>query len=348
MKQLVHGGDIYTDRKVSRLVDFSANINPLGLPEAVKKAIIDNIDNYSNYPDPLCRELRNEIAKTEYVGTDNVFCGNGAADIIFKITLALKPQKAFLISPTFAEYEEAIKIAGGSIKYYELKEENNFYIQDDIIDYITPDLDIMFLCNPNNPTGIPVEKEKVMTILKACKKNNVTLVVDECFIEFLDDEKKYSVKPAIKEYDNLIILKAFTKIYAMAGLRLGYMITSNLKIIDKISRVGQPWSVSTVAAKCGVAALKETHYVEETKKYIKKNREYLIEELQKLNFKVFDSRANFIFFKSEDLELKDKLEKEGVLIRSCSNYRNLDNRFFRIAVKSTEDNQYLINVIKRI
>ena len=348
MKDLVHGGDIYTERNVSRIVDFSANINPLGLPSSVKQAIIDNIDKYSNYPDPLCRELRKAIAKNEYVDFNNVFCGNGAADIIFKISLALKPQKALLFSPTFAEYEESLKVAGCSIKYYELLEKNKFHIQDDVCDYITSDLDIMFLCNPNNPTGVPLENAKVLKILEKCKENNVVLVVDECFVDFLEDEDKYSVSRFIEKYDNLIILKAFTKIYAMAGLRLGYMITSNIDIIDKISRIGQPWSVSTVAAKCGIAALNEVCYITKSKRYIKKNREYLMSELRKLNFKVFDSKANYIFFKSKNRNLKAELEDYGILIRSCSNYRNLDDRYFRIAVKSTEDNKYFISTLKKL
>lgn len=350
MDNLIHGGDIYSKRKnnTELILDFSANINPLGLPDSVKSAIIDNIDNYSNYPDPLCRELRQALASYENTKDSNIICGNGAADIIFKIALGLKPKKALIIAPTFAEYEQAINLVGGEINYYDLSEEKNFCIEKDILNYITLDLDIMFICNPNNPTGIPLRKSEMIDILDKCKENNVIIVVDECFIDFLIDEEEYSISSLAQNYDNLIILKAFTKIYAMAGIRLGYMICSNLDINNKINNVGQPWSVSTVAIECGVAALSEVDYVNKTKEYIENNRNYLIKELNKLGYKVFESKANFIFFKTEETNLKDKLEKYGILIRSCSNYRNLSEKYFRIAVKSESNNKYLNKCLNEI
>lgn len=350
MDNLVHGGDIYTKIKTNTelIIDFSANINPFGMPDSVKSAIIDNIENYSNYPDPLCRELRGALAIHENINSSNIICGNGAADIIFKITLALKPKRALLIGPTFAEYEEAINLVDCEINYYSLKEETNFSIEGDILDYINSDLDIMFICNPNNPTGIAMKKVDIFNVLEKCKKNNVILVVDECFIDFLIDEEEYSLSSYISQYNNLIILKAFTKIYAMAGIRLGYMMSSNMDIVNKINNIGQPWSVSTVASKCVVAALKEVDYVKKTKEYIKENREYLIRELNSLSYKVFESETNFILFKTKDIDIKDKLEEFGILIRSCSNYRNLNEEYFRIAVKSEKDNKYLINCLKEI
>ncbi|WP_143315715.1 histidinol-phosphate transaminase [Clostridium sp. HBUAS56017] len=348
MKKLVHGGDVYSERNIKIIVDFSANINPFGLPNSVKEAIVNNLDNYMNYPDPLCRELRQAIAKHESTLADNIICGNGAADIIFKVVLALKPKKTLLIAPTFSEYEESIRYIDGEIKYYDLKENKEFNIEKDILDYITADLNMMFICNPNNPTGIPVKSKEMIEIVKRCEEKDVILVVDECFIDFLKDEEEYSISKFIDKYKNLIILKAFTKIYAMAGIRLGYMICSNELILDKVNAIGQPWSVSTVASKCGVAALNEVEYVKKSKENIEVNREYLIDELKKLGFKVFDSKANFIFFKANDKELNVKLEEHGVLIRSCRNYKNLGDGFFRIAVKGEKDNIYLIDCLKKI
>ncbi|MDS0528205.1 aminotransferase class I/II-fold pyridoxal phosphate-dependent enzyme [Clostridium sp. SHJSY1] len=348
MKKLIHGGDIYSERNIDMIVDFSANINPFGLPTSVKEAIVNNIDNYMNYPDPLCRELRQAIAKCEFTQVGNIICGNGAADIIFKVVLALKPKKTLLIAPTFSEYEESIRYIDGEIKYYNLKEDKDFNIEQDILDYITPDLDMMFICNPNNPTGIPVKSKEMIKIVKRCKENHVILVVDECFIDFLKDEEQYSISKFIENYKNLIILKAFTKIYAMAGIRLGYMLCSNEGILDKINGIGQPWSVSTVASKCGVAALNEVEYVKKSKENIEGNREYLIGKLKELGFKVFNSKANFIFFKSKDRNLDSKLEGQGILIRSCKNYKNLSDEFFRIAVKSQKDNEYLISCLENI
>ena len=348
MNNLVHGGDIYSKKHIENLVDFSANINPFGMPESVKQAIIENVDLYTNYPDPLCRELREAIAINEGCRMDNVICGNGAADIIFKIAIAIKPKKALLLAPTFAEYEEAIKLVNGEIDYYRLTEENDFNIKKDILDKINDTVDIMFICNPNNPTGLAIRKEEMINIVEKCKKCNTILVVDECFIDFLVNEEEYSISKYIDKYDNLIILKAFTKIYAMAGIRLGYMLSSNNELNKNISNIGQPWSVSTIASKCGVAALKEREFVNETKKYIAKNREYLICELRKLGLKVIDGKANYLLFKAENKDLKLKLEEEGILIRSCNNYIGLDSTYYRIAVKSEIDNERLIKALKKL
>ena len=346
MKELIHGGDIYSFNK--NIIDFSANINPLGMPLSVKKAIIDNIENYKAYPDPLCRSLRKALAKKEKTSMENILCGNGAADIIFKIALGIKPKKALILSPTFSEYEEALKLVNCKINYYKLKEENNFFIKDNILNYLNEEIDIIFLCNPNNPTGILLEKEKVLKILKRCKEKNIIMVIDECFMDFIYDEENYSISSYINNFKNLIILKAFTKIYAMAGIRLGYMLSSNEEIINKISSIGQPWSVSSVAAFSGEAALKEEEFVNKTKLYIKENREFLKKELENLGFKVFNSKANYIFFKSNILNLKEYLKEKGVLIRSCNNYIALNKDYYRIAVKSKEDNKILIKCLKEL
>ena len=347
MRQIVHGGDIYSPKNNKEILDFSANINPLGMPSSVKDAISHNIEEYINYPDPQCRDLRLAIANNYNISEDMIVCGNGAADIIYKIVLGIVPKRALLLAPTFSEYEEALKLVDCKVNYYSLKEETGFAVEMDILDKID-NIDILFLCNPNNPTGAAIEYKKVLEIAKKCKEKGTILVVDECFSDFLIDEEGYSIVPYIKEYNNVIILKAFTKIYAMAGIRLGYMISSNKDINYNISNILQPWSVSTVASKCGIAAIKEKQFVIDSKKYIKENREYLMENLKALGYKVFDSKVNYILFKTMDKNIKEKLENKGILIRSCSNYINLDNNFYRIAVKSNEYNRKLIMELKEM
>ena len=177
---------------------------------------------------------------------------------------------------------------------------------------------------------------------------SVNVIIDECFSDFLEEEEKYSVVPCLQDYKNIFILKAFTKMYAMAGIRLGYGISFNKELIQKVSGIGQPWSVSTVAQKAGVQALKEIEFVNKTKFIIKENRQYLIKEIRTLGFKVYDSKVNYVLFKSSVKDLKLKLEKYGILIRSCSNYKNLDDSFYRIAVKSKEDCERFINSLKEI
>lgn len=351
MKQLTHGGDIYSKRDIpenKKLIDFSANVNPLGMPQAVKRAIIDNIDAFSNYPDPLCRDLIDEISIHENVPKEYIACGNGAADIIYRITATIKPKIALLPAPTFSEYEQSLKIVNSSIRYHHLLENEGFILDERILDKLSPDVDLMFLCNPNNPTGIPIKKEIVLKIAYHCKKNNTVLVVDECFIDFLEDTHEYSIARELSNLKNVIVLKAFTKIYAMAGIRLGYCLCSDNEIIDRIYNQGQPWNVSVIAQKCGVAALKETDYVKKTKKIIKQNREYLIKNLRLLGFEVFDAKANYILVKSENKLLQSELEKEGILIRSCANYVGLNGSYFRIAVKSEADNEFLLKNLKKV
>jgi threonine-phosphate decarboxylase len=351
VKQLIHGGDIYSKRDIqenNKLIDFSSNVNPLGMPPAVKRAIIDNIDSFSNYPDPLCRDLIEEISNYENIPTEYIVCGNGAADIIYRIAVALKPKMTLLTAPTFSEYEESVKTVNSDIRYHFLLENNGFSVDKGIFDKLELDVDIAFLCNPNNPTGVPIKKDIVLEIAAQCKVNKTVLVVDECFIEFLENSQDYSIVDKLGDFDNVIVLKAFTKTYAMAGIRLGYGICANKDTIDRINDVGQPWNVSIIAQKCGIAAIKEVEYVRQTKMLIKQNREYLMAEVSLLGLKVFEAKANYILFKSENKLLHLELEKYGILIRPCNNYVGLNDAYFRIAVKGKEDNEYLIKNMKKI
>ncbi len=348
MVKLVHGGDIYSKRNIgdnNRLIDFSANINPLGLPDSVKTAIISGIDDFCNYPDPLYRELKKEISVYENVPEDYIICGNGAADIIYRVAGAVKPENTLLTAPTFSEYEEAVKTTGSRVIYHYLQKDNGFKPDESIFDRITPAIDLMFLCNPNNPTGVLTDRETVLKLAERCKTVNVLLVVDECFMDFLEEPEDYSIINRLKDFDNVIVLKAFTKIFAMAGIRLGYGLCSNAGIIERLYNAGQPWSVSVVAQKCGAAALKEREYVSRTRELIAENRRYLTGGLKALGLEVFDSKANYIMFRTEHETILRELERYGILIRPCSNYVGLDGTYYRIAVKSREDNEYFIKCL---
>ncbi len=351
MSRQIHGGDIYSYEYITgntRLIDFSANINPLGLPEGVKKAVIENMAAFSNYPDSLCRELIKGIALHENVPESYILCGNGAADIIYRIAEAVRPGTTLVMAPSFSEYEAAVRTAGSNIKYFYLNNGNGFNVGKDILAEVIPGIDLMFLCNPNNPTGNLTDKKTVLALAQKCKENKTILVVDECFIDFLENTGEFSIVDCIHDYDNVIVLKAFTKIYAMAGIRLGYAMCSNEDIIRRLEKTGQPWSVSAVAQLCGTAALKETEYIHRTKKLIKENRKKLTLELRALGFEVFDSCANYILFRTESRALDRELLKYGILIRACDNFVGLDNSFFRIAVKSKEDNEYLLESLKKL
>lgn len=252
------------------------------------------------------------------------------------------------MSPTFTEYEEALKLSQCEISHFELAESEGFVLGEEIIDVIKQEhFDVIFVCNPNNPTGIPIDRELMLKIANVCAKQGTVLVADECFADFLEDEESYSLMKDIDALPNVIILKAFTKIFAMAGLRLGYCVCGDVGMAKLIGGLMQPWAVSTVASKAGVAAMQVDGFAAKTKEYVAKERQRLISGLKELGFKLYDSRANYIFFHS-DVSLDEPLFKRDVLIRNCSNYRGLEEGYYRIAVRTTEENKYLLSVLEEI
>jgi L-threonine-O-3-phosphate decarboxylase len=354
MKTYKHGADIYTTAKKlgldeSSIIDFSSNINPLGIPQGIKDAYYNSLELCEKYPDQYYRKLIDAISKNEKVSRNYIFPSNGASEAIFRIVQAIKPKEALLTSPTFGEYEEALKSANSNINYYTLEKDSTFELGEDFLDNINEKIDIVFLCNPNNPTGILVNRNLLESILDKCLNSNTYLVLDESFMDFLYNSEYYSLVNKINSYKNLIILKSFTKIFAMPGIRLGYCISSDKKLISNLKRNGPPWNISTTAEKCGIAALKEKKYIVDSIEYIEYQRKYLTDELKKLGLIVYPSKTNYILFKLEQrIDLKESLEKERILIRSCSNYKGLDENFYRIAVKKEEDNKLLIGKLKGV
>lgn len=339
-----HGGDVYTHKNV---IDFSANINMMGTPKGVIEAASQALQFSGSYPDTQCRELRDAIGKTEGLPVEYVICGNGAAELIFSVVLATRPKNALLLAPSFYEYQQALEIFEEcNISYEMLSESNDFELKESVLDKINNDLDIIFLCNPNNPTGKLIENEILVKVLRKCIENHVLLVLDECFLDMVEDYEKHTMISYIKETENLFILKAFTKMYAMAGIRLGYGLCSNKTLLKRMKAVTQPWSVSVVAQYAGVAALKSKPLVKEFLKILEIERDYLINELTDLNIKHYGYSANYIFFKSH-INLYDDCLENGILIRDCSNYIGLEKGYYRIAIKGHADNVKLVEVLRK-
>lgn len=347
--EYAHGGDIYSyiDKKGKPPLDFSANTNPLGLPKSIKEAIINGIDSFDVYPDPRCRKLGREVASYEKVRSEDIVFGNGAADLIFRLVNSIKPRAALVMAPTFSEYEEALKTVGTEIIRYELKVEKDFDPQEDILEYISK-VEILFICSPNNPTGRIFPKALMKKIIEKCEEEKVFLIVDNCFLDFTKEAEENSINKYISEYKQLIVLKAFTKTYACAGIRLGYLMTSNEDLKNSLYHNSQPWSVSTPAQLAGIAACRDRGYLNRGIEIIEEERIYLKEELEKLGLKVLEGKANYILFYSKDFELDLKLEEEGVLIRNCKNYFGLKEGYFRICIKTRDKNEILINILKKI
>lgn len=342
MKKEIHGGNIY--KYDHRVYDFSANLNPQGMPEVARKALIDSIDDYENYPDPDCRELKAVISRFHGVSEDLICCGNGAADIIFRIAMAFRPASALIVAPAFSEYAEALEMAGSSISYLDLKEEDGFHAPKDLGDRVSG-YDMVFICNPANPTGIPVDRNVILSMATACAVGGGRLVVDECFAEFLENEKSYYVLNDIENLSKVIVLKSFTKLFSMAGLRLGYCICSDREDCDAIDDTMQTWPVSTAAAKAGAAAM--AAYKGDAPAVVAPERNRLKSGLEELGFKVYDSEANYVFFKS-DFPLDEPLQSKGILIRNCANYHGLCQGYYRIAVRTAEENSFLLEALRNI
>ena len=313
----------------------------------MKNAIIESLSHINDYPQVGCAPLKEAIAQYEGVEKSEVICGNGAAEIIFSLCRALKPKKALLPAPTFAEYEQALASVDCSCSHFFLKEEQDFFMEDSFLKEISKEFNIIFLCNPNNPTGILTKREFLIKVLEKCREHSVFLVVDECFLDFVKEPESYTLKGVLKEYPNLFLLKAFTKRYAMAGVRLGYGLTANRELLEKMESVTQPWNVSSLAQAAGLAALKEREYVKQGRETVFREQEFLKKEMKALGLQVFPSEANYIFFKGEQ-NLFEKCVEKGILIRDCSNYPGLKSGFFRIAVKSHEDNKTLLRVLREI
>ncbi len=342
MEKHIHGGDVYHHQGC---IDFSANCNPLGTPRKVKEAIIESLDHINDYPQVGCFPLKKAIAEYEHTDFSQVICGNGAAEVIFTFCRAVSPKKALVPAPTFAEYQQALYSVGCQVEFFYLDEKKQFRLDEDFISALTPDLDIIFLCNPNNPTGLLVEKEVLKKLLDRCRQLDIFMAVDECFLDFVPEPEKYTLKEYLKDYENLFLFKAFTKRYAMAGVRLGYGLCGNGKLLEKMESMCQPWNVSSLAQAAGLAALKETAYVEEGRQVTFQELDYLKKELSALGYPVYPSQANYVFFKGPE-DLYEKLEKKKILIRDCSNYTGLCKGYYRVAVKNHEENRALIQALK--
>lgn len=343
MQTQVHGGDIYSR---AYRIDFSANINPFGMPESVKQAAIEGVHQAIHYPDVKCRELRKKISAKEGISEEWILCTNGAAELLFALSQTLKPKKALLTAPGFAEYEQALKAVGCDLSFYQCRKSKGFILDDDYLKALGNEIDIIFLCNPNNPTGLLISEKLINRILEICREKQIFVVLDECFLEFVNEKLQNSQKKWLGKMPGLLILKAFTKMYGMPGLRLGYGMCADTGLLEQVREVLQPWNVSLPAQLAGAAAMEEDAFVQKTREYIEKEREFLLKKLKELGFSVYDSTANYLFFEGPK-DLYDTCAAEGILIRDCSNYRGLEMGYYRIAVKTRAENEELISVLKK-
>ena len=378
-----HGGNIYKvfrEKNLKEILDYSSNINPYGIPESLKKRITENLEILERYPDPDYVELREKLAHLNNVNMSDIVLGNGATEIIFLFMKVINPKKILIVSPTFGEYERAVKAVGTSrnsidlscsddnknienkeieIEYFELKESDDFNLNiGNLKNELEKKYDLLIICNPNNPTGKFLKLAQTEEILKECNKYDTKLFIDEAFIEFLADGMKKSIINTEENKKNLFVTRAFTKFFAIPGLRLGYGMYFGKELEKKISEKKEPWSVNNIAEMAGLTVLDDTEYIEKTLKWITKEKIYMYEKLNEISgIKVYETEVNFITGKideklfSEGLNVKilrEKMLEQGILIRDASNFKFLDERFFRLAIKDRESNDRVIEAMKEI
>ncbi len=345
----MHGGDVYRFEAAGRVLDFSANINPLGMPESVRRAAQAGTDNAERYPDPHCRRLKAAIARAEGVPEEWVIPGAGASDLLYRYAYALRPREALLTAPAFSEYEAALAASGcRALRFHSLKPEEGFRLNERILASV-PSAGAVFLASPNNPTGGRIPPCLLRRILEACQGAEAHLLLDECFLDLTEEPERYTAVPYLSAFPRLFILKAFTKSYAMPGLRLGYGLCADAALLERMKRSGPPWAVSTPAQEAGVQALEEKGYLARSREYVRRERRYLAEGLQKCGLRVFPGEANYLLFRAPGLtDLHERLEACGILLRSCGNYRGLEPDYYRAAVRTHEENEAFLQALGRL
>lgn len=355
-----HGGD-YT----GEFLDFSANIAPFGLPDGVRYVLLELAqgDGAERYPDPDCTELRRSIAAKETLDPDMVLCGNGAVDLLYRTVRFLQPKKALVVEPTFSEYEKALRETGCDVQkvYAEpaFNEEGALcgrsYEFPDLSGALSPDLDLLVLCSPNNPTGRSLSPEELTVLLKVCRANETLVLWDACFVDFMDLEEdperqaRYDqfLPFAVANFENLLVLKSLTKTFAIPGLRLGYLLCSDTERVEALASFGPPWSVSAPAQAAGVAALQDDNYLEYVRSYVSQEKLRLWLALLDLPCWCRRGDGNFLLLCSERTDLVERLRDEhGILVRDCANFDGLDEHWVRFAVKTREENDALLAALR--
>lgn len=357
-KHFLHGGDIDSISHAygisrSEIIDFSGNINPLGISPLAKEEIANNLDLISTYPDRNYNSLRNGIS--HYVGVDSrhIIVGNGSTELISLMIQMKKPKELLIIGPTYSEYEREASLAGSNIQYFRLKEEDDFQLNvDDLISTLTKNIDMLVICNPNNPTSTCIQTPELKIILDKCKENDIFVMIDETYVEFVENIEDVSATSLIPNYDNLLILRGISKFFSAPGLRLGYGMSSNKDLISHMNSHKNPWTTNILASFGTEVMLKDVAYIKKTKTMFDEQRELIYKELLTWDtIKVYKPEANFVLFKLLDPNIKgshvfEKMVQQKMLLRDASSFPFLNERFLRFCFLLPEQNKVLLHALK--
>lgn len=359
-KQEFHGSDLekveaYYGIKKEDIIPFAGNVNPLGISPLLKKSMASHIESISEYPDRDYKELRSTLALYCNVPMEHIIVGNGATEMISLTMQLLRPKHALLLSPTYSEYTREIDLVGGHVEEYFLREDLDFKLDlNNLISKLTDDIDLLAICNPNNPTSSALNTEEITKILTHCKLHDIFVMIDETYVEFAPDINEITAVPLTQEFTNLMVLRGISKFYAAPGMRLGYGITGNMDFLAKMREKQTPWSLNSLGAYAGELMFKDQEYIQKTRNLILSERDKLYKELKEIpTYKVYPAYANFILLKIQKpgLTSSDAFEaciKEGLMIRDCASFQCLDGEFIRFCIMMPEDNARLLNVLKQL
>ena len=359
-KDHFHGSDLEKIEEIYHIkkediTSFSANVNPLGISPLLRETLAKHVDAITNYPDRDYTQLRKSICAYTGANFENIIVGNGSTELISLFIQTTHPKKALILGPTYSEYEREISLEGGLTLYYPLKEENYFQIDvEDFCRQLNDSLDLLVLCNPNNPTSTAVARKDMRKILDCALQHGISVMVDETYEEFTPEGSKISSIPLTNNYNNLIVLRGISKFFAAPGLRLGYAVTGNPDLLKYINTKKNPWTINSLAEIAGCIMFSDKDYIDKTKALITGERQRMYETLSSWKtVKVYPSCTNFLLIRilREDVTsdmVFDHCIRKGLMIRDCATFPFLDSSYIRFCVMSPEKNDELLEAFREV
>lgn len=335
-----------------QFLDYSANINPLGMPASVREMLLASLAAVAHYPDPGHRVFRRALANRLQMSEEWLLPANGAAEAMALAILGLQPQTVGVVYPCFSEYAQLSEQFGARVIGCFGKEEQGYKPDPVELHALFAQADLVFVGSPNNPTGILYQPDELLQMAEWTKETNTWLIVDEAFLDFVEEERQYTLATQLARFPRVILMRSMTKMYAIPGLRLGYAI-AHPQVIAKMREKQVSWSVNTLALLAGELCLQEQAYEEQTRSLIKEERTYLINFIRsELGWRVWPGEANFLLLRSPESlpaeQLQARLGKKGVLIRNCAMYPGLTAHDVRIAVRGRAENERLLAALSEV